>query len=82
MLKNDFVRLFTHENITGFVGRRIDRNYLIDVIGDFGQSFYLCGPDEFVVSINRLLLDLGAKADTIVFDRINQADLSLLFKYD
>lgn len=69
MLKNNFIRLFTRENVVGFRSLRIDRDYLIDVIGDFGQNFYLCGPDEFVANVNKLLLDLGAKAETIVIEK-------------
>jgi ferredoxin-NADP reductase len=38
-------------------------------IGDFNQHFYVCGPDAFVKDITDLLLDLGAKADTVVFEK-------------
>jgi len=69
MLKNNFIRLFTRENVVGFRSLRIDRNYLIDVIGDFGQNFYVCGPDEFVANVNKLLLDLGATPETIVIEK-------------
>ena len=69
MLKNNFIRLFTRENVVGFRSLRIDRDYLIDVIGDFGQNFYVCGPDEFVTNVNQLLLDLGAKAETIIIEK-------------
>jgi len=69
MLKNNFIRLFTRENVIGFRSLRIDRNYLVDVIGDFGQNFYVCGPDEFVTNVNQLLLDLGAKAETIIIEK-------------
>lgn len=69
MLKNNFIRLFTRENVIGFRSLRIDRNYLIDVIGDFGQNFYVCGPDDFVTNVNQLLIDLGAKAETIIIEK-------------
>lgn len=69
MLKNNFIRLFTRENVIGFRSLRIDRNYLVDVIGDFGQNFYVCGPDEFVTNVNQLLLDLGAKTETIIIEK-------------
>ena len=69
MLKNDFVKLFTRENVVGYIGRRIDRNYLIENIADFGQNFYVCGPDEFVKNITGLLLELGATAETLVFEK-------------
>jgi len=69
MLENDFINLLTRENAIGFIGRRIDRNYLIDNIADFGQNFYVCGPGEFVKRISGNLLDLGATPETIVFEK-------------
>ncbi|UQD56517.1 FAD-binding oxidoreductase [Flavobacterium sp. K5-23] len=69
MLKDDFVKLYTRENVMGFIGKRIDRKYLIENISDFSQHFYICGPPEFVKSISALLLDFGAKVDAIVFEK-------------
>jgi ferredoxin-NADP reductase len=69
MLKDNFIKLFTRENVMGFRGRRIDRAYLIDHISDFGQHFYVCGPAGFVKSISKDLHDLGAGMDTIVIER-------------
>jgi ferredoxin-NADP reductase len=68
MLKDNFIKLFTRENVLGFRGRRIDRSYLIDHISDFGQHFYVCGPAEFVKSITKDLNDLGASMDIIVIE--------------
>ena len=39
MLKNDFTPLLTRENIIGYVGKRIDRNFLIENIINFNQHF-------------------------------------------
>jgi ferredoxin-NADP reductase len=68
MLKDNFIKLFTRENVLGFRGRRIDRAYLIDHISNFGQPFYVCGPASFVKSICKNLKDLGAGAETIVIE--------------
>jgi ferredoxin-NADP reductase len=68
MLKDDFIKLYTRENVLGFRGRRIDRAYLIDHISDFGQHFYVCGPTGFVKSISKDLHELGASMDTIVIE--------------
>ena len=46
-----------------------DRDYLIDNISDFNQHFYVCGPDPFVKNITGLLADLGAKPDTVIFEK-------------
>ena len=69
MLQEDFIKIFTRENVTGFVGRRIDRKYLIANIADFSQHFYVCGPSSFVKSISALLVELGAKPDEVVFEK-------------
>ena len=69
MLQNDFINIFTRENIIGFRGIRIDRNFLVKNIADFGQNFYLCGPKDFVENITQLLLDLGATAETLIFEK-------------
>jgi ferredoxin-NADP reductase len=69
MLKDNFVKLFTRENVLGYIGKRIDRKYLIDNISDFGQYFYVCGKNEFVKSINGYLHDLGAKTDSILIEK-------------
>jgi len=67
MLGDNFVRFFTRENIIGFIGHRVDRNFLIENITNFNQHFYLCGPEEFVNDINKLLQNLGASTESIIF---------------
>lgn len=69
ILKEDFIRIFTREHVIGFLDRRIDRNFLIEHIADFGVKFYICGPGDFVKRINALLLDLGASAESLVFEQ-------------
>lgn len=68
MLKNDFVNIFTREQVIGFIPKRIDRNFLIENIVDFGQEFYLCGPESFVKDLSALLLDLGVKPASLVVE--------------
>jgi ferredoxin-NADP reductase len=69
MLKDNFISVYTRENVIGYLDRRIDRNFLIQNIVDFSKHFYVCGPDEFVKDMNALLLDLGAKTDALVFEQ-------------
>jgi ferredoxin-NADP reductase len=68
MFKNDFVNVLTRENVIGFLGKRIDRKFLIENIVDFNQHFYVCGPEDFVNDITKLLIDLGANPNTLVFE--------------
>ena len=37
----------------------VDKSFLESHIGDFGQHFYVCGPDKMVEDINRALKDAG-----------------------
>ena len=69
MLKKDFIKVYTRENVVGFIERRIDRNFLIENIADFSQNFYVCGPTDFVKNITNHLLDLGATASTVIFEK-------------
>ncbi len=69
ILKEDFIKVFTRQGVIGFHESRIDRYYLIEKVQDFGQHFYICGPDEFVKNINAILLSLGAKSDALVFEQ-------------
>lgn len=69
MLKSNFVNLLTRENVMGFIGRRIDRNFLIENVADFGQHFYICGSTEFVTNITEYLLDLGVTPDSLVIEK-------------
>lgn len=69
MLGADFINVFTREGVIGFRERRIDRNFLIEMIHDFSGNFYVCGPDDFVGDITGFLLSLGATAGSIVFEQ-------------
>ncbi|MFM9987157.1 FAD-binding oxidoreductase [Flavobacterium sp.] len=68
MLKKNFINLFTRQNVIGYVGKRIDRNYLIENIVDFNQNFYVCGTSEFVKSITGYLINLGVNPDSLVIE--------------
>lgn len=68
ILQENFINVYTRENIIGFIGRRIDRNFLIENIVDFNQHFYLCGPVDFVKSVSRNLIELGVTTETLVIE--------------
>ena len=68
MLGENFVNVFTREQVIGYVDRRINKDFLKDVVGNFDQQFYVCGPSDFVRDIGKLLLDLGASAEAVVID--------------
>lgn len=69
MLGKHFIKVFTRQHVIGFHERRIDRDTLITLVQDFDQHFYVCGPDDFVKDINGMLISLGARADSLVFEQ-------------
>ena len=68
ILKTNFTNVITRQNTIGFVGQRIDRRFLIGQIADFNQHFYVCGPESFVKSITRDLLELGVTPNSLVIE--------------
>ncbi len=58
----------TRQKVAGYDNRHIDKAYLQEKINDFGQHFYVCGPDEFVEGVNKTLKELGASPDLLVFE--------------
>ncbi len=54
----------------GYAHRRVDRAFLEEKIQDFRQQkFYVCGPPPFMDAVNGALSELGASAESLVFER-------------
>jgi len=58
----------TREVAAGYANRRINAEFLKDIIRDFKRRFYICGPDPFVGQIKAILKELGASPDALVFE--------------
>lgn len=69
MLGDQFFNLISSEEVEGFYHGRIDKQFLQSQISDFSQPFYVCGPDAFTASILEALEELGAKAESLVFEK-------------
>ncbi len=69
MLGKNFLNIITHQPDTEFYNKHIDKNYLEKNIKDLTQYFYVCGPDEFTKNILDALKELGANAETLVFEK-------------
>jgi cytochrome-b5 reductase len=71
-LRHDFgsrcVLTCTRESAPGYENRRITSDFLKEKIRDFGQRFYICGPDAFVADVKSILKALGASPDSLVFE--------------
>ena len=69
ILGNNFINTLTDEKKEGYENRRIDADFLKDMINDFTQHFYVCGPPPFVEAISKALMSLGAETDAVVFEK-------------
>ena len=61
--------LCTGVEAPGYAHRRVDRAYLQEHTTDFDQRFYVCGPPPVMKAVNAALTDLGAQAESLVFER-------------
>lgn len=64
----DLVLTCTRASAPGYDSRRIDRDFLAEQVADFGKHFYVCGPSGFARDVTGALQDLGADAETLVFE--------------
>jgi ferredoxin-NADP reductase len=69
MLGENLILTLSREERPGYGHGRINKQFLVRHVTDFSQSFYVCGPDPFVADLKEVLAELGAKADSIVFER-------------
>jgi len=58
----------TREKADGYEHRRVDREYLLKILGDTKQYAYICGPDKFVEAVNAIVKELGFSAERIVYE--------------
>jgi ferredoxin-NADP reductase len=69
LLQDRCLLLCTGAAAPGYEHRRIDRAFLQERIENFNQRFYVCGPPAFMDAVNADLTDLGAHAESLVFER-------------
>jgi ferredoxin-NADP reductase len=66
---DDLVFTLTQEKQEKYDYGRIDEGFLKTYITDFNQNFYLCGKKPMVAALREVLEKLGAKSDTVVFEK-------------
>jgi ferredoxin-NADP reductase len=69
MLGQNFINVVTSQTGTSYYNKRIDKDYLQNIVKNFKQHFYVCGPDEFTKNILDSLEQLGASAETLIFEK-------------
>ena len=52
-----------------FGKKYIDKDFLTSEIQNFNKPFYVCGPDKMITEINKILTELGADPESVVFEK-------------
>jgi ferredoxin-NADP reductase len=69
ILANNAHYIVTDEINTQFAKKYIDREFLVSEIKDFKKPFYVCGPDKMISDITKILTELGADPESVVFEK-------------
>ncbi len=69
ILGESAIYIVTAEKTDQYYSGYIDEEYLKKNITDLNKHFYVCGPPAMVESISTILNKLGAKADSVVFEK-------------
>jgi len=69
IMGDNFINTLTQEKKDGYLHGRIDKEFLEEHIDNFDQSFYICGPMQFVKDLIRDLRDLGVETSGLVFEK-------------
>ncbi|MEK6917675.1 MAG: FAD-binding oxidoreductase [Nanoarchaeota archaeon] len=67
--KENLILTLTEEKRKGYEHGKIDKKFLSKRIKDFNQHFYVCGPAFFVKDIKENLIKLGAKEESIIYEK-------------
>ncbi|QNL21467.1 flavodoxin reductase [Hyphobacterium sp. CCMP332] len=68
LLGENFINILDDNGNTDHPEGRIDKDFLKKHISDFDQHFYVCGPDKFNEAMIGYLKELGANAESVVFE--------------
>ena len=61
--------ILSRESRDGYEHGRIDGEFLRRRVSNFGQPFYICGPDDMVKEVADLLSGMGASSEGLVFEK-------------
>lgn len=69
ILGENFISTLTQENIEGHETGIVTMEFLNKHITDYSQEFYVCGPDAMIKDVSKYLEQLGAKPDSLTFEK-------------
>lgn len=61
--------ILTQEDNPSYLKGPINKEFLTRERKDFSKAFYICGPDAMVADLTKILTELGANPDAVVFEK-------------
>jgi len=69
MFGENLILTLTEESKKGYGDRKIDEEFLKEKIKGFNKNFYICGPPKMINDLRKILTNLGAEVNSIVFEK-------------
>jgi len=69
ILGKNFINVITRQPTTEYFAGKVDRSFIIKHLAPLDGHFYVCGPDPFTEVILNILKELGANAQSLVFEK-------------
>jgi hypothetical protein len=66
---NNLILTLTRENNDKYLNSRIDQKFLKKHVQNYNQHFYVCGKKQMVKDLTNYLQNLGAKTESIIFEK-------------
>ena len=69
MLGDNAHYILTQEGNPSYLKGPIDKEFLQREIKDFTKPIYICGPDKMVADLTKIVTELGANPEAVVFEK-------------
>jgi len=69
ILGDDALFIVTDNNDGTYLHNYIDERFLDVHVSDYGQQFYICGPDAMIKSISGIVTAKGADPNAVIFEK-------------
>lgn len=68
LLGDSFINILSHEKSDDYFHGIISEDFLKANVNDFGQQFYICGPDPMIAAVSKQLANLGVGENSITVE--------------
>lgn len=70
LLNSNFISILSKEKVNGYANGHITKEFLKSNVSDFSKKFYICGPEDMMDEVERILYDLGVSDKLIIKEEL------------